>query len=167
MGVIDRRSEDKSVCLFCLGNKGVAEIIFKEASFFRHLLHPMQSRISFTPIGKISLSIPKDFSSAAISSKATCVFPSRLTEPFSISTFIFLLLLSSPLYQEKKHCLFGSAEVISFPSLLSRSLPVSFGSDQGEDSLSVLSDAPLLRLPLDYREHTYRQESNWTSSLRE
>lgn len=101
MGVIDRRSEDKSVCLFCLGNKGVAEIIFKEASFFRHLLHPMQSRISFTPIGKISLSIPKDFSSAAISSKATCVFPSRLTEPFSISTFIFILLLSSPLYQEK------------------------------------------------------------------
>lgn len=99
MGVIDRRSEDKSVCLFCLGNKGVAEIIFKEASFFRHLLHPMQSRISFTPIGKISLSIPKDFSSAAISSKATCVFPSRLTEPFSISTFIFIL--SSPLYQEK------------------------------------------------------------------
>lgn len=143
MGVIDRRSEDKSVCLFCLGNKGVAEIIFKEASFFRHLLHPMQSTISFTPIGKISLSIPKDFSSAAISSKATCVFPSRLTEPFSISTFIFIL--SCPLYQEKKHCLFGSAEVISFPSLLSRSLPVSFGSDQDEDSLSVLSDAlPLL-----------------------
>lgn len=102
MGVIDRRSEDKSVCLFCLGNKGVAEIIFKEASFFRHLLHPMQSRISFTPIGKISLSIPKDFSSAAISSKATCVFPSRLTEPFSISTFIFILLLSCPLYQEKR-----------------------------------------------------------------
>ena len=101
MGVIDRRSEDKSVCLFCLDNKGVAEIIFKEASFFRHLLNPMQSRISFTPIGKISLSIPKDFSSAAISSKATCVFPSRLTEPFSISTFIFILLLSSPLYQEK------------------------------------------------------------------
>lgn len=101
MGVIDRRSEDKSVCLFCLGNKGVAEIIFKEASFFRHLLHPMQSRISFTPIGKISLSIPKDFSSAAISSKATCVFPSRLTEPFSISTFIFILLLSSPLYKKK------------------------------------------------------------------
>ncbi len=101
MGVIDRRSEDKSVCLFCLGNKGVAEIIFKEASFFRHLLHPMQSRISFTPIGKISLSIQKDYSSAAISSKATCVFPSRLTEPFSISTFIFILLLSSPLYQEK------------------------------------------------------------------
>ena len=101
MGVIDRRSEDKSVCLFCVGNKGVAEIIFKEASFFRHLLHPMQSRISFTPIGKISLSIPKDFSSAAISSKATCVFPSRLTEPFSISTFIFILLLSCPLYQEK------------------------------------------------------------------
>lgn len=99
MGVIDRRSEDKTVCLFCLGNKGVAEIIFKEASFFRHLLHPMQSRISFTPIGKISLSIPKDFSSAAISSKATCVFPSRLTEPFSISTFIFIL--SCPLYQEK------------------------------------------------------------------
>ena len=145
MGVIDRRSEDKTVCLFCLGNKGVAEIIFKEVSFFRHLLHPMQSRISFTPIGKISLSIPKDFSSAAISSKATCVFPSRLTEPFSISTFIFILLLSSPLYQEKKHCLFGSAEVISFPSLLSRSLPVSFGSDQDEDTLSVLSDAlPLL-----------------------
>lgn len=143
MGVIDRRSEDKSVCLFCLGNKGVAEIIFKEASFFRHLLNPMQSRISFTPIGKISLSIPKDYSSAAISSKATCVFPSRLTEPFSISTFIFIL--SCPLYQEKKHCLFGSAEVISFPSLLSRSLPVSFGSDQDEDSLSVLSDAlPLL-----------------------
>lgn len=143
MGVIDRRSEDKTVCLFCLGNKGVAEIIFKEASFFRHLLHPMQSTISFTPIGKISLSIPKDFSSAAISSKATCVFPSRLTEPFSISTFIFIL--SCPLYQEKKHCLFGSAEVISFPSLLSRSLPVSFGSDQDEDSLSVLSDAlPLL-----------------------
>ena len=101
MGVIDRRSEDKSVCLFCLGNKGVAEIIFKEASFFRHLLNPMQSWFSFTPIGKISLSIPKDFSSAAISSKATCVFPSRLTEPFSISTFIFILLLSSPLYQEK------------------------------------------------------------------
>ena len=99
MGVIDRRSEDKSVYLFCLGNKGVAEIIFKEASFFRHLLHPMQSRISFTPIGKISLSIPKDFSSAAISSKATCVFPSRLTEPFSISTFI--LLLSCLLYKEK------------------------------------------------------------------
>ena len=149
MGVIDRRSEDKSVCLFCLGNKGVAEIIFKEASFFRHLLHPMQSRISFTPIGKISLSIPKDFSSAAISSKATCVFPSRLTEPFSISTFIFIL--SCPLYQEKKHCLFGSAEVISFPSLLSRSLPVSFGSDQDEDSLSVLSDALPLLFSRDHR----------------
>lgn len=112
MGVIDRRSEDKSVCLFCLGNKGVAEIIFKEASFFRHLLHPMQSRISFTPIGKISLSIPKDFSSAAISSKATCVFPSRLTEPFSISTFIFIL--SCPLYQEKKHCLSAVLKLFLF-----------------------------------------------------
>ena len=70
-------------------------------------------------------------------------------------------------HTKEKHCLFGSAEVISFPSLLSRSLPVSFGTDQDEDSLSVLSDAPLLRLPLDYREHTYRQESSWTSSLRE
>lgn len=112
MGVIDRRSEDKSVCLFCLGNKGVAEIIFKEASFFRHLLHPMQSRISFTPIGKISLSIPKDFSSAAISSKATCVFPSRLTEPFSISTFIFIL--SSPLYQEKSTAFWAVLKLFLF-----------------------------------------------------
>ena len=143
MGVIDRRSEDKSVCLFCLGNKALQKSSSKKHPLSVHLLHPMQSRISFTPIGKISLSIPKDFSSAAISSKATCVFPSRLTEPFSISTFIFIL--SCLLYKEKKHCLFGSAEVISFPSLLSRSLPVSFGSDQGEDSLSVLSDAlPLL-----------------------
>ena len=45
----------------------------------------------------------------------------------------------------------GGAEVISFPSLLSQSLPVSFGSDQDEDSLSVLSDALPLLFSLDHR----------------
>lgn len=60
MGVIDRRSEDKSVCLSCLGNKGIAEIIFKEASFFRafiasdavpDLFHANRKDFAFYPKG--------------------------------------------------------------------------------------------------------------------